>query len=448
MTTDPASGSTSDLTNHRPDVVVVGAGLAGLGCALELRSSGLDVLVLEAGDLVGGRVRTDVVDGFRCDRGFQLLNPAYPELRRVVDLDALDLRPFTAGVALPSRSGTAVLADPRRCPQHLLATLRSGCLHPGELARLIGWGWPALAGVRKLRAGTGDTTLACSLDRAGVHGPLRRSVLEPFLSGVLADDQGRDSAAFVRLLLRSFLLATPAVPAAGMAALPEQLAARLPVPVQCGVRVLQVTDGTGAYKVSTSHGTVHARAVVVATDAGAAAELMGTAQPPAKGLVTFWYATDALPKHPKLLRVEPRRLAAGPLVNAAVLSAVAPAYAPPGQHLVQGTALLPSSGDSSSGDSSGTPPEPAVRAHLARLFRCSTSSWQLVTVHEVPHALPRQSVPLRIRQSVHLSDGLFVAGDHRDTSSLQGALVSGRRAAQAVVKWLAQGSSPTVCKHG
>src|SRR3954466_1298194 len=88
------------------EVVVVGAGLAGLACARRLAASGVAVTVLEAADGVGGRVRTDVVDGFRCDRGFQLLNPAYPEARRVLDLPALRLPP------LPARR--VVASGPRR----------------------------------------------------------------------------------------------------------------------------------------------------------------------------------------------------------------------------------------------------------------------------------------------------------------------------------------------
>ena len=106
-------------------VVVVGAGLAGLACAQRLVAAGREVIVLEASDAVGGRVRTDEIDGFRCDRGFQLINPAYPALPRVVDVDQLDLRAFGAGVVVATEAGRSVLADPRRLPRLLPATLRS-----------------------------------------------------------------------------------------------------------------------------------------------------------------------------------------------------------------------------------------------------------------------------------------------------------------------------------
>uniref|UniRef100_UPI003D7C6EE3 FAD-dependent oxidoreductase n=1 Tax=Kineococcus sp. SYSU DK018 TaxID=3383139 RepID=UPI003D7C6EE3 len=95
------------------DVVVVGAGLAGLACARHLSAAGLQVAVVEASDGVGGRVRSDVVDGFRVDRGFQLVNPAYPELHKVLDVAALRLQPFDAGVAVVRAArGSAVHYPP------------------------------------------------------------------------------------------------------------------------------------------------------------------------------------------------------------------------------------------------------------------------------------------------------------------------------------------------
>ncbi len=81
----------------RPDVLIVGAGLSGLSCALWLHEGGLSVLVLEASDGIGGGVRTDEVEGFLLDRGFQVFLMAYPEAQRVLDYGALDFKPFYPG---------------------------------------------------------------------------------------------------------------------------------------------------------------------------------------------------------------------------------------------------------------------------------------------------------------------------------------------------------------
>lgn len=419
------------------DVVVVGAGLAGLACARTLERAGLSVVVLEAAPEVGGRVRTELVDGFRCDIGFQLVNPAYPAVRRLVDVDALRLRTFEPGVAVRRHDGPgglAVLADPRRAPRLLPPTVRSawraGYLDPVELLSLARWAAPALGNPRRLLSGP-DTTLAASLDAAGAGGALRREVLEPFLSGVLADDTGASSAAFVRLLVRCFLLGTPGVPAGGMGELPRQLAAGLHRPVRCGTAVEEVHaggGGAGGPSVRTASGPLRSRAVVVATDGPDAGALLGSRLGDRRaetmnGLRTWWFATPRAPSPERMLVVDGRR---GPVVNTAVLSAVAPAYAPPGRSLVQATTLLPTEAD-----------ERVVRRELDRLWGTSTSDWELLVRHDVARALPRQLPPLQPRRPVALGDGLFVAGDHRDTASQQGALVSGRRAARAVLLELA-----------
>ncbi|GAB3450314.1 NAD(P)/FAD-dependent oxidoreductase [Phycicoccus ginsengisoli] len=395
------------------DVVVVGAGLAGLGCALELERRGLDVLVVEASDRVGGRVRTEVVDGHLCDVGFQLLNPAYPAVRRTVDTAALRLQPFGAGVEVRRGGVTALVADPRREPASLLRTLASGLVTPGEVARLAAWVAPSLGPVRWLLAGS-DTSLATSLDAAGVHGPLRREVLEPFLAGVLAEDRAATSAQYVRLLVRSFLLGTPALPLDGMGALPAQLAARLRNPVQLDSRA-ELGSGT---TVRLPAGEVPARAAVVATDVASAAAL--GVVPPARtnGLRTWWFSTTDPAPTSRWLRVDGDR---GPVVNTAVVSDAAPSYAPRGRRLVQATTL------------SGAPDdEQVLRAELGRLWSTSARDWDLLARHDVREALPLVSPPLVVRRPVDLGGGLFVTGDHRDTSSIQGALASGRRCARAV----------------
>lgn len=186
------------------DVIVIGAGLAGLRAARELIAAGHAVVVLEAADRVGGRVATDEVDGFLVDRGFQLLNPRYSEVRASVDLPALDLREFGRGVAVRTSRKLTVLADPTKHPGTALKALGSPYLRPTPLAKLTSWA----SGSRNIED---DEALADSLDRSGCTGALR-DLTEVFLSGVLADPRGESSTAFTRSLVGWFLKGTPDCP--------------------------------------------------------------------------------------------------------------------------------------------------------------------------------------------------------------------------------------------
>jgi phytoene dehydrogenase-like protein len=396
------------------DVLVIGAGLAGLQCARVLTRAGRDVRVVEAGEEIGGRVRTELVDGFRCDVGFQLLNPAYPDAKSQLDLRALDLHPFGRGVAVRRPEGVTVLGL-----DGVMSALRSPYLDVRSLAAFLRWVAPALGPVPRLLASP-DASVADSFDAVGFRGPLRDDVVVRFLEGVLLESDGSTSARFARLLMRSFALGTPALPAQGMSAIPHQLAAAL-APVELGTRVTGVAREGDRWVVESSAGERAARTVVVATDPVTAGTLTSAPTPAMKGVATWWYAPPAAPASHRYLMVDARD--AGPVVNTAVISNVAPSYAPAGRHLVQASALI--------GDV--VPSDESVRAQLASMYECATDDWQLLTTHVIPDALPVMPPPLTVRKEISFGDGLYVCGDHRDTASIQGALVSGRRTAEAIL---------------
>lgn len=394
------------------DVLVIGAGLAGLACATRLADAGVQVEVAEAAGSVGGRVHTDHVDGFTVDRGFQVFNTAYPEARRVLDLPALMLRPFDRAAEIVHDGRVFRLAEPWREPSTALAPLTAplGGLR-GRLA-LARYG----AAATVLSAGRikrqHDVPALRDLEQHGVAGPPLELLLRPFFAGVLLEDELSTSSRFVRLMTRMFARGEAAVPAGGMQQIPEQLAARLPA---------------GALRLHTPVAAVadaRARAVVVATDGDAAAALLpGRVQAPTwKGVRTVYHATAHPPSDHATLRLAGP---GSPILNSVVLSAAAPTYAPAGQALVA-TSVLTGAGHA-------PPDDAALRGLLARLWLCSTSDWQTVAVRDVPRALPGMPAPHPFRRPVRLGDGLYVCGDHRDTSSIQGALVSGRRAADAVL---------------
>lgn len=416
------------------DVVVIGAGLAGLRCAGLLAERGLDVVVLETGDVVGGRQRTDVVDGFHLDRGFQVLNPAYPALRRSVDLDALSMGRFPVGVRVRTDDGVAELRHPLRHPLSIPATLTSGLVSPADAVALARWVTPALV-LPLSRLADGDVSLGEGWDAAGLRGPLRTAVLEPFLAGVLAEDRGATSNAFARLLVSYFAFGRPGLPARGIAEVPAQLAARARA-AGAEIRLLSraeriSTSGEGVEIGVAGGDTERAARVVIAVGADAVADLTDLHRPATNGLQTWWFATDEPPTRSALLTVDGRRR--GPVVNTVVMTHTVPSYAPAGRHLVAATCLLPRDGDA--------PAVREVRRHLGEIWGADVSAWELLRRDDIADALPAQPAPLGPARPPRHAERLYIAGDHRDTASIQGALASGERAARAVLS--AAGSSGT-----
>jgi phytoene dehydrogenase-like protein len=420
----------------RTDVIVVGAGLAGLCAALSLVEAGVQVEVLEASDGVGGRVRTDVVDGLRLDRGFQLYNPAYPEARRRLDHAALNLRPYLAGVVVTLNGRQHRLADPRRHPNWLRASLSAPVGSPLAKARFAALALRAAITPPSRLTTQADTSSALALSRAAIEGPLLESVLRPFLAGVFGEGELTTSRRFLDLALRSFLRGTPSVPALGMEQIPRQLADHLPSgTISFGAEVTAV----GPTTVGTEQGTARARAVIVATDASAAARLVpGLPKPRWNSLTTFYHLAAQPPSPLPVLHIDGHRR--GPVVNTSVISNVAPSYATNNRHLVSSTCV---------GVLDGSADEQAVRRQLALIYGRDAGGWEHVRTDVIAQALPAMLPPHPVRSPLEFGEhgeeagGIVVAGDHRDTSSIQGAMVSGRRAAQAVLARLGVGTGAT-----
>ena len=409
------------------DVIVIGAGLAGLRCAGLLSTRGLDVVVLEAADAVGGRQRTDIVDGFRLDRGFQVLNPAYPALRRSVDLDALALGSFPVGVRVRTTDGMAELRHPLRHPLSIGTSLSSGLVNGRDAVALARWAAPALVSPLS-RLARNDVSMREGWDAVGLRGPLRTAVLEPFLAGVLAERRGETSNAFARLLVRYFALGRPGLPSQGIAAVPEQLAAyarAADADVRLGAGVEQLSAHGDGIRAHLADGdSVSAARVAVAVGPGDVAGLTGLPLPATNGLQTWWFAAAEPPARSALLTVDGRD-GRGPVVNTVVMTHTVPSYAPAGRHLIAATCLLPRDGEPAE--------ENDVRRHLSEIWDADISAWELLRRDDIEDALPAQPAPLGAPRSPRYAERLYVAGDHRDTASIQGALASGERAARAII---------------
>jgi glycine/D-amino acid oxidase-like deaminating enzyme len=385
--------------SERLDAVVVGAGVAGLACARRLAQHGLDVAVVERDDGVGGRVRTDDVEGYRLDRGFQVLPTAYPEARAVLDFDRLDLHRFASGAIVRHEGRFRRIADPRRMPVRAIRGLADSVLRPRDV----------VAGLGLLRDGK-ETTIAEALERAHLSETARSAFLVPFLRGITLDPELTTSSRFLSFVLRTFAGGPGALPARGMRAIPEQLAEGLDVRV--GTAVAAVGPGTVSLA---DGGQVGADAVVVAT-----AGLLDDAMWGWQGVCCTSFAAPSPPlPGPWLVLAGADD---GPVNNLCVPTEVAPSYGPPGRSLVSVTTL-----------GEAEPDPDAVDAQLRGWFGASVDRWSRLRTVSVPHALPRWPAGVAPAREPRLANGLYACGDHREHPSLNGALASGRRVADAVL---------------
>ena len=362
-----------------PGVLVVGAGLAGLACGRELARCHIPFQIVEASDGVGGRVRTDLVDGFRLDRGFQIYLTAYPEGARVLDLAALDLKPFTRGALVRAGVKFHRVADPRSEPLAAARSLFNAVGTPLDKVKLL----RLLADVRREPpdAPNPDRSTLDQLRAAGLGPKLVDRLFRAFFGGVFLERELNTSARLFRFVFGAFVDGPGAVPAHGMQAIPEQLAARLP---PGSVRLNAKAEALADNAVTLSGGEVlRARAVVVAADGSAAARLLGAAipEPAWKGNVTLYYAADEPPVPEPILLLDGD--GRGPVNHAVVMSNASPAYAPPGKALVAASVVgLPVEGDAEL--------DHRARVQLIEWFGPLVAGWKLVRAYRIPEALPVQ----------------------------------------------------------
>ncbi|MDX6739682.1 NAD(P)/FAD-dependent oxidoreductase [Actinocorallia sp. A-T 12471] len=400
------------------EVLIIGAGMAGLAAARRLHRAGRHFLVVEAANRVGGRVVTDVVDGFRIDRGFQVVNTAYPRLAALVDLSALRLGYFREGVLVRHRGDLVRYAHPVRdargtpamakdLARHRIGTLADHARLAGLLARYAGMPVSRLLDTEERTA----AEALSSLSPAMLDGLVR-----PYLAGVFADPDLGVSEHVLAMVVRSFARGRIGLPAAGIAAVPEALAAPLP---RGRIRLAQRVDRLDGMTAWTSSGPLRARAVIVATDPVTAARLVpAVAAPRMLPLTTVYHVASRPPLREPVLVVDGDGWRHGGVLNTIVVSNAVPSYAPGGRALIA-TTLAAADAD-----------ERAVRRELARVYGTPTDGWEHLTTVRIPDALPEAAPPThRLRRPTRMTEGLYVAGDHRDSPSVQGALASGWRAA-------------------
>ena len=417
-----------------PEVVIVGGGMAGLACARQLHDAGVEFLLLEASDVVGGHLRTDTVDGFRLDRGFQVLLTAAPEARRLLDYDALALRAFEPGALVRRDGGFKQVCDPWRRP---LTWLEGSALgHLGDQLRALRLRSRVTAGPLEALWRRGEVTIREALEVEGFSATLLEGFFRPFLGALCLERELGASSRLFDFLLRMLAQGEATLPAAGIAEIPAQMVRSLPTEcVRTGSPVLSIqSDG-----VSLRGGEwIAARRVVLATEAQETerlVELRGgdtlalRALRGRYGVTCVYFAAPEPPVQEPMLVLDGD--GRGPVNHLCVPTQIAPEYGPTGSALVSASVLAEPS----------SPAEEvalvaAVRAQLTGWFGEQVARWTHLRTYVLPKVLPDQS-PGRLdsgTRSAWVAPGVLVCGGHREGGVLQAALASGRRAAEALLE--------------
>ncbi len=385
-------------------VVVVGAGLAGLSAAQSLIEAGIEVRVLEASNTIGGRVQTDEINGYRFDRGFQLINARYPEIEALDIVHKLDFRYAPRAVDIALDGSVVRLGDPRK---YFLSALRS---ESGSIKEKISF-------LKYLLShSTHGSNVESELLSAGCNNLYTR-VLKPFLTGVFLAQPSRVDSVSGREIIKSLISGAPGLPERGAGELTQVLARDIGV-VETGVQV----NAISGLELSTSMGVIAARAIIVATDQTTAAQLLEIEDVGESVSCTTWFhSTSDDFTCDSTLRVD--GLARGAIINSIAISKLLPLSAPAGQILFSSTSL-------------GHASESEVRRHLSLMWGVDTAGWELVAKYDIKNSLPLFAPGRSHAQSLQVRTGVWRAGDYLSAASQNGALASGRLAALELINSL------------
>jgi hypothetical protein len=373
-------------------VVVVGAGLAGLTCAIYLQRSGANVTVLESSDRAGGRVKTDSVNGFLFDQGFQVINPSYSEIKRLNALSGLEFREIFNNLRIIEGDEEIKIGL-----SHFAKTMTIGSI--SEKIALFKF---LLNSSKNKEFGESGEKFQS----------IYSQVLSPFLRGVFLTNPDLIRADIAREIIRSFILGRPGIPQFGVGKFSENLALEI-----SDIRFNSQVDEIKKGSVHGNFGRIECDEIVVATDLTTAAQMLDLGEIPKTLSSTTWYhAIGEELADDNYLALDPK----SPIVNSLVISKVSKDYAPAGINLISSTTLAPIS-------------ESEVRKELSKFWKCDTRNWDLAARYEIKQSLPFRTDLEDLNRDPKIGDGIFIAGDHRSVPSQNGAMRSGRQAALAII---------------
>ena len=407
------------------DAIIIGAGVAGLSCARKLHQNGLNVFVVEGGDAIGGRIRTDHWDGFLLDRGFQVLQTAYPEGRIALDYAGLNLKTFDPGVVIRKNNRFHTIADPRKMPKYIFSSLFASVGSVFDKLRVLFLSLKLDHQSLDSLFSEPDLPTSQYLKRMGFSESMIQGFFQPFFAGVSLDPEIGTSSQIFSYIFKMFASGEAAIPSGGMAAIPRQIALDLPsdrIGLKLRVDALvpkgvRLTDGR----------QINAETVVLATEANEVQRLLGAPQTiPYRSQKCLYFSADAPPFPHSMLILNGDNI--GPIVNLAVPSQVVPEYAPSGKSLIAAIVIEPYGENDEALKN-------RVKNQLLDWFGSRANAWRHLKTYHIKRALPYQYPPMPDPRMVNprIRENVFVCGEYGSVPSIQWALYSGRRTAEAII---------------
>ena len=403
-----------------PEFLVVGAGLAGLTAAKVLSQSGREVLLLEKSDGVGGRVKTDQYKDFLLDRGFQVLLTAYPELPKHLNLSLLGLHSFESGATIFSDGHFSKVGDPFRNVSSIMSTAFTKTIGIQDKIKLLKLR-NSLIGRKKIYLQQkDDKRILETFEELGFTSKAINSFFKPLVGGIQLDPTLSGSTRLCFLVLKMLFIGDAAVPSRGMGAISEQLSKQIN---ESSIRLTSTVDKVEGKKVILESGESFLPSnLIIATEGPATAKLLGQESPLSRSVSCIYFSAPQAPSSSKAILLNGEKN--GPALNVAIMSNISPSYSKNGKALI--AVAIP---DTIKPDSMEN-----VLIQMRKWFGDSVDSWEHIKTYSIEHGQPDLRPGDPFRKSIKNSEGVYICGDHRDTPSIQGALVSGRRAAEICLK--------------
>ena len=403
-----------------PEFVVVGAGLAGLTAAKVLSQSGREVLLLEKSDGVGGRVRTDQYKDFLLDRGFQVLLTAYPELPKHLNLSLLRLHSFESGATIFSDGHFSKVGDPFRNVSSIMSTAFTKTIGMQDKIKLLKLR-NSLIGRKKIYfQQKDDKRILETFEELGFTSKAIISFFKPLVGGIQLDPSLSGSTRLCFLVLKMLFIGDAAVPSRGMGAISEQLSKQIN---ESSIRLTSTVDKVEGKKVILESGESFLPSnLIIATEGPATAKLLGQESPLSRSVSCIYFSAPQAPSSSKAILLNGEKN--GPALNVAIMSNISPSYSKNGKALI--AVAIPNTIKPDSMEN--------VLIQMRKWFGDSVDSWEHIKTYSIEHGQPDLRPGDPFRKSIKNSEGVYICGDHRDTPSIQGALVSGRRAAEICLK--------------